>query len=743
MTATPKDLLVRARQGIEAINLPDEIKGSALENFEDWLETDKLAGLVPNSDYGAILRWMVEAEKFDLLIDSFYQVIPFGTGGRRGPVGVGPNRINPYTIASSVQGHVEYLRQRFGDAETLKVVIANDVRAFHNIRGTYPSDIENPLLGLSSKDYAQIAATVYSAAGIEVYALPASDGGYISTPELSFLIRWVGAQGGINVSASHNHPDDNGSKFYNGEGGQEIPPDDEELASIVERVKEIKLPDESAGANSRLVHAIPPEARQAFIDMNLGLRLRQPGGAGKFVFTSLHGTGVDTVGRCLEEMGYTKGRQLFYVDKQCEFRSDFKHVTFRSPNPEVPESLQMGIDLATEVGGDILLATDPDADRLGGATRNGNGYAFLTGNEFAAILTRYRLDALEALGRLPERPLGIKTEVTTDLVRRLLESRNGVVIGDLLVGFKYIAAVLGSLERTGQYRDVQASLDDFILAAEESHGFMLTPDVRDKDAAGAAVVLAELTSELAERGETVYDYLVDTYKRYGYHANTVRSTVMQGAAGSANIRKIQQLLRSDPPKAIGGRAVLGVNDYWDETKYGPFLSQTDRSSRNLISYTVEGGIKATIRPSGTEPKNKLYLELAADPLGPDATLAEFSEHRQAVDREVKEFSNKFLAQMLSLIGVSVPEYTFEISDLVPLQWKVDFCDRFLPEFRSRAEATVGNSSSEGDLGMWVDETLRPYGPDARILVRRAFHAYAATCAESDVLAVQRRVFPSS
>ena len=431
--------------------------------------------------------------------------------------------------------------------------------------------------------------------------------------------------------------------------------------------------------------------------MNLALRLRRPGGAGKFVFTSLHGTGVDTVGRCLEEMGYAKGRQLFYVDQQCEIRSDFKHVTFRSPNPEVPESLQMGIELAGKVGGDLLLATDPDADRLGGATRHGDGYAFLTGNEFAAILARYRLDALEATGRLPERPLGIKTEVTTDLIRRLIESRNGVVIGDLLVGFKYVAAVLGSLERTGQYRDIRASLDDFVLAAEESHGFMLTPEVRDKDAAGAAVVLAELTSELAERGETVYDYLVDTYKRYGYHANTVRSTVMQGAKGSADIRKIQQLLRSDPPKVLGGRAVLSVNDYWDEVKYGPFLSETDKSSRNLISYTVEGGIKATIRPSGTEPKNKLYLELAAAPLGPDASLEEFNEHRQAVDREVKEFSNKFLAQMLALIGVSVPEYAFEISDLVPLQYKVDFCDRFLPEFRTRAEAVAENSASERDL----------------------------------------------
>ena len=743
MIATPEDLLARARQGIEPIDLPEDIKRSALANFEDWLRTDKLAGLVPSSDYSGILRWMIEAEKFDLLIDSFYQMIPFGTGGRRGPVGVGPNRINPYTIASSVQGHVEYLRQRFGDAETLRVVIANDVRAFHDIRQTYPGDLENPLLGLSSKDFAQIAATVYSAAGVEVYALPSSDGGYISTPELSFLIRWIGAHGGINVSASHNHPDDNGSKFYNAEGGQEIPPDDEKLANIVERIDEIDIPAESAAANSHLIHVIPPEARQAFIDMNLGLRLRRSGRAGKFVFTSLHGTGVDTVGRCLEEMGYAKGHQLFYVDQQCEIRSDFKYVTFRSPNPEVPETLQMGIELAGKVGGDLLLATDPDADRLGGATRTGDGYAFLTGNEFAAILTRYRLDALEALGRLPKRPLGIKTEVTTNLVRRLFESRNGVVVGDLLVGFKYIAAVLGSLERTGQFRDIEASLDDFVLAAEESHGFMLTPEVRDKDAAGAAVVLAELTSELADRGETVYDYLVDTYKRYGYHSNTVRSTVMQGATGSANIRKIQHLLRSDPPKEIGGRTVLDVNDYWDEVKYGPFLSQTDRSSRNLISFTVEGDIKATIRPSGTEPKNKLYLELAAAPLGPDASLAEFNEHRQAVDREVKEFSNKFLAQMLYLIGVSVPEYAFEISDLVPLRWKVDFCDRFLPEFRERTEAIVGNGSSEGDLGTWVDETLRQYGPDARILVRRAFHAYAATCAESDVLAVQQRVFANS
>ena len=402
--------------------------------------------------------------------------------------------------------------------------------------------------------------------------------------------------------------------------------------------------------------------------------------------------------------------------------------------------MERGIELAKDVGADLVLATDPDADRLGGAARDGDVYRFVSGNEFASILTRYRLDSLEAEDRLPDRPLGIKTEVTTNLVSRLVESKGGVVIGDLLVGFKYIAAVLGSLERTGQFRSVSSSIEDFIIAAEESHGFMLTPAIRDKDAAGAAVILAELTSELATRGETVYDYLVDTYKRFGYHANTVRSTVMQGAAGSANIRKIQRTLRLEPPGSIGGRRVLEVNDYWDEAKYGPFLSETDRSSRNLISFSLEGGIKATIRPSGTEPKNKLYLELAAAPLGAKATRGEFEEHRRKVDQEVKEFSNSFLAEMLALIGVTVPVYAFDISDLVALQHKVDFCDRFLPEFERKAKGVLGGRIDEVAAVAWVDDTLNPYGPDARALVRRAFESYVATVPKSGHVEVQKRIF---
>ncbi len=739
MITDPTRLLATAGRGIEALDLPPEIRSSTLANLEDWVHADKFAGLISPGDYSPILRWMVDAEEFDLLADSFYQVIPFGTGGRRGPVGVGPNRINPYTIASSVQGHVKYLRRRLPSVDALKVVIAYDVRRFHDLRGTYPPSLENPLLGLSSEDLARIAASVYAASGVTVLTVPPG-GDYISTPELSFLIRHLGAHGGVNVSASHNHPDDNGSKFYNGEGGQEIPPDDEELASIVSQVRRIRVASRIEVQSSGLVRGVPAGARRAYIDMNLRLATRNGSRAGRFAFTSLHGTGVSTVGRCLEEMGYVRDRHLFLVEKQCEFRSDFRHVMFRSPNPEVPETLALGIERARQVGADLLLATDPDADRLGGAAKDGDRYRFVTGNEFATILARYRLESLAAVGRLPERPLAIKTAVTTNLVRKLVESKGGVVVGDLLVGFKYVAAVLGSIERTGRFRDLRASLGDFVLAAEESHGFMLTPEVRDKDAAGAAVILAELTSALRERGESVYDYLIDTYKRYGYHSNAVRSTVMRGAAGSASIRRIQQLLRDDPPGAIGGRGVLSVNDFWDESRYGPFLSRTDRSSRDLISYSLEGGIKATIRPSGTEPKNKVYLELAAPPLGAAASREEFEAHRNDVDRSVKEFSNSFLSDMLALIDVSVPEYAFEISDLVALPWKVDFCDRFLPEFERRADSVLSGDTDDAALGAWVDDALRPYGPDARVLVRRGFEAYAAATAPSPRLAVQRPIF---
>ena len=732
--------MIAIREGLASIDLPEEILRSAANNLEEWLQTDKLQGLVAPSEYRHLLKNLIEKKQFDLLIDSFYQVIPFGTGGRRGSVGIGPNRINPYTIASSIQGHAAYLHLRFPDKEQLKVVLAWDVRRFHDLRKTYAADLPNPLIGLSSKDLALTAASVYTAAGIIVYMLPDELDDYVSTPELSFLIRHLEAQGGVNISASHNHPDDNGSKFYNHEGGQEIPPDDETLAKIVEEISEIQTASRYDLRKSDLVLEIPADARKGYIDMNLGLRLNKEVGNAKFVFTGLHGIGINTVGRCLEEMGYVPEKQLFIVEEQRKFESEFHNVKFRSPNPEVPESLELGIERARQVGADLLLATDPDADRLGGAARDGDRYAFVSGNEFAAVLTRYRLESLQKAGQLPKQPLAIKTQVTTELISRVVEAHNGVVIGDLLVGFKYVAAVLAALENTGQYRGVKASIKDFIIATEESHGLMMTPAVRDKDAAGAAVVLAEMTSELHAAGLTPYDYLIETYKLYGYHSNTVRSTVMRGAMGSAAISRVQQLLREDIPKEIGGRKVLQISDYWDESRYGPFVSETDKSSRNLITYFLEGGVKATIRPSGTEPKNKVYVELAAKPLGKDASREEFESHRPQIDKEVKQFSNSFLQKMLALIDISLPEYAFELSDLLPLTSKIHFCEQFLPEFESQTEDCLAGTIPQEAVSSWIDESLKSYGSDARALVNKGFEAYCTGVQQSGQIQLMQRIF---
>jgi phosphoglucomutase/phosphomannomutase len=727
VSASIEKLLETTRNGFASVNLDSGIKNRALKRLEEWLRTDKFAGLLSPSDYQPLLERLIADGKWDFLVDSFYQVIPFGTGGRRGPVGVGPNRINPFTIASSVQGHVEYLRKYMPPADQMKVVVAYDVRQFKDLRGVYPADVPNPLMNLTSKDLAQIAAAVYCAAGVQVYMLPDEPADYISTPELSFLIRRFGAHGGLNTSASHNHPDDNGGKFYNGEGGQEIPPNDERMVEIVEQITDVHSMPYAQARSKGLITNITAEDRQAYVDLNLSLRTRPTPGPAKIVFTGLHGTGVNTVGRCLQAMGFAKDKQYFEVPEQREFRGDFANVKFRSPNPEVPESLDLAIERAEAVGADLILATDPDADRLGGCSKSGDGFAFLNGNEFAAVLTRYVLEKRKADGTLPARPLVIKTQVTTELITRIAEAFGGVVIGDLLVGFKYIGDILAKLEAEGRFRDVEASLDDFILGTEESHGLLMTHKIRDKDAAGAGVILACLASDLKEQGKTISDYLVETYKQYGYHRNYLRSTIMQGAAGTAAIQKIQEELRANPPAKIGSYKVENVVDYFDtapreEGGYGPFISETDKAGRNLMVFFLEGGLKATIRPSGTEPKNKIYMEMPAAPLGADASDADFERVKAETDQRVHDFSNEFLKQMLAIVGIELPTWALEVSDLVSLANKQHFAETFIPGLAEKVQ-------SDGDVQGWIDAQLKPYGADARLLVARAFRAYLAQAPE--------------
>ena len=745
---TTKNLLETTRDGFDNIDLSEDIKEAALGHLEAWAEGDKFAGLMEKGkgDYLPLLEWMVSKGRFDLLLDSFYQVMPFGTGGRRGPVGIGPNRINPYTIASSIQGHVEYLRDLAPDEDQFEVVVAYDVREYNDLWGLYPRELPNPLFGFTSKDFAHIAASVYCAAGVRVYMLPDEPRDYISTPELSFFIRLLGAHGGLNVSASHNHPDDNGEKFYNAQGGQEIPPNDERMVRIAERITEVDAIPYAEALGSGLIQPITEAFRRAYVDLNLGLRLRSEAGPAKIVFTPLHGTGRNTVGRCLQEAGFEDGKQLFTVEEQREYRGDFANVKFRTPNPEIPESLGPAIALAAETGADVALGTDPDADRIGAAVRRSDGdMVFVNGNELAVILTRYRLESLQAKGKLPKRAVVIKTEVTTELMARIASAFGAQVIGDLLVGFKYVGDILHQLELQGRFRDVEATPDDFVIAAEESHGLLLTPHIRDKDAAGAAVVLAELTSDLKEQGRTLYDYLVETYKRYGYFRNSLRSTIMQGAAGTAAMRAIQNKLRTNPPSEIGGLAVVSVRDYWDEQTFGPFLSQTDRGSRNLISFTFEGGLRAIVRPSGTEPKNKVYIEKGSEPVGAEASEEAFESVRRQVDQDVVNFSNAFMKSMLALIDVALPDYAMEISDLVSLENKRRFVDSFIPGFEERTRSLRAGDLGEAACNGWIDEQLDGYGPDARLLVAKAFRSYVASASGDDPASqslrrIQREIF---
>lgn len=711
------EVSARLTQGFAALPVADHYKHVAVHNIMQWLDDATFASYRPQ------LQWLIEQEGWSLLLDSFYRTLPFGTGGRRGPVGIGTNRFNPWTLASSVQGHIAYLRERYPGQE-VAVVIAYDVRVFHDLRGLYNPDLPNPLRGLTSRDFAQVAAGVYTANGVRVHMLPEDSTTYISTPELSFAIRRLHATAGLNISASHNHPDDNGGKFYNDRGGQEVPPHDETMAKKVEHVERIDLLDFPAAKATGLVSWIAPDIHQAYVALNLEQTLQPQARHSRVVFTPLHGTADTTVGAVLQQAGFA----MHLVEAQATHDGAFPAVPFRAPNPEVPDAMQQGIALARQVHADAVMACDPDADRIGvcSATTDGD-YRFLTGNEIAVLVTHYKLEQLQRLGRLPSRPLVIKTEVTTELLRPITAHFGGVLIGDLLVGFKYHGNVLDCLEQQGRFGSVQATLDDFILGVEESHGILVTPEVRDKDAAGAALLLAELAALQRQHGATLLDYLDAIYKRYGYYANQLTSMVMTGAEGLTNIEHIQHTLRHQPPDKVADWNVTQMIDHWDETGlHGPFKSDTDRASRNMLVFRLDNGARVIIRPSGTEPKNKIYIEVPAAPLGLQASSEALAQSKAATDAIAQRLADDFTRQMLAIIDVHLPDYALRLSGLLPLDRRIDFVDHFIPGLETRVQACNAGNMRQDDVSQWIDTHLASYGKDARGLVRDAVTAYLST-----------------
>ena len=708
------DFQRRAERGFAGLQVAESLKQNALRALASWLTEDAL------TPYRAQLHWLIETECWSLLLDGFYRVLPFGTGGRRGPVGIGPNRFNPWTLASSVQGHVAYLQERHPGAP-LSAVIAYDVRVFQDLRGLYNPDLPNPLLGMTSRGFARVAAGVYAAHGIAVRMPPEDAETYISTPELSYTVRALGASAGLNISASHNHPDDNGGKFYNAQGAQDVPPDDEAMANKVAGVTRVKALDFAAAKASGLLSPVPPRVHEAYVALNVAQSLQPAARRAKIVFTPLHGTADSTVGEVLRRAGF----EVVMVDEQATPDGAFPAVPFRAPNPEVPQAMAMGMTLAEKVGADAVLACDPDADRIGACSRTPDGaYRFLTGNEIAVLVTHYKLEQLQRLGRLSARPLVIKTEVTTELLRPITAHFGGTLVGDLLVGFKYHANVLHQIEQLQRYGAVAASLDDFIIAVEESHGILVTPEMRDKDAAGAALLLAELAAWQRRQGRVLFDYLDDIYKRYGYFANLGASMVMSGAEGAGRIQHIQDTLRHSPPTEITGWEVTRVVDHWDESgAHGPLLSDTDRAARNVLAYQLANGARVIIRPSGTEPKNKLYLEVPAPPLGIEAGDGALARSKTATDALAQRLADDFTRQMLATIGVDLPEYALRISALVPLDKRLDFVERLVPGFEERALTCAQGQGTPEAVSRWVDDQLASYGKDARGLVGDAVSTY--------------------
>lgn len=704
----------RIETGFANLDVNPEVRQTALANLREWLEAPAFA------DYQPQLRALVEGERWSFLLDSFYRTIPFGTGGRRGAVGIGTNRINAHTITTSIQGHVQYLRekQKQGGAAPTLVVIAFDSRIFKDLRGLYDPDLPNPLLGMRSRDFARLAAGVYAANGLQVVSVPGDDF-LISTPELSFAIRHLGASGGLNVSASHNHPDDNGAKFYTDYGGQPIAPHDEEMAEAVGAVKKVESMAFDEAVKQRLVRWW--DGHDAYIQASLDRSLDPRARGARIVYSPLHGTGRYTVYDVLTRAGF----DVALVASQADPDGEFPNVKYRIPNPEVREAMEAASAQALDAGADVAMASDPDADRIGLVAVHRGATRFFTGNEIAAILTAYIVETRKAKNKLPKRAFIVKTGVTTELMTEIAK-RNGVqVVGDLLVGFKYVAEVLEAMQHKGEYQGVQASPDDFLIGAEESHGVLVTAAMRDKDAAGGALLLAELVAVLRKKSRTVVDYLEEIYRRYGYFNSSAYSLIMEGVTGIRRMGEMMDKVRQAPPKEILGRRVTKLIDYWDTAAFGPILSETDRSSRNVVAMYAERGMKVTVRPSGTEPKLKVYVECGGKDAGGD-------EH--AIAAQVHEATHAMALHLLAHLDLSLTPAALLLSQLVSVENRIDFGERFLPELKARLAASEA-------IEKWADQRLKPYGKDPRFLVAPGIAAVLDEPGFREHATMLRGVFP--
>ena len=512
------------------------------------------------------------------LIDSFYKDLEFGTGGLRGIMGAGSNRMNIYTVGMATQGFANYLKKSFADKETISVVVGHDCRN-------------------NSRLFAETVAAIFSANGIKVYLFD----DLRPTPEVSFAIRELKCQGGVNITASHNPKEYNGYKAYWDDGAQVLAPHDK---GIIDEVEKVKIEDVKFGANNDLIQIIGKKIDDLYLDriktLSIDPAVIERHKDLKIVYTPLHGAGRTLIPESLKRWGF---ENVYTVKEQMVKDGNFPTVV--SPNPENGEALTLALRDAKEIDADIVMASDPDADRVGMACKNDKGeWVLINGNQTCLIFLYYIITNRIKTGKMQPNDFIVKTIVTTELIKKIAD-KNHVEMIDCFTGFKWIAREIREFEGVKQY----------IGGGEESYGFMAEDFVRDKDAVSAMCLLAEICAYAKDQGKTLYDLLMEIYLEYGFSYEYTVNVVRPGKTGADEIKQMMENFRNNPPKQLGDSPIVITKDFLK-------LEQTDANGNvtklempdtsNVLQWFCENGDKVSVRPSGTEPKIKFYFEVKGE-----------------------------------------------------------------------------------------------------------------------------------
>ena len=569
--------------------MTDELK-QVMEVAEVWTKEPF------DAETRAEVKALMEAEDKTELIDAFYRTLEFGTGGLRGIMGVGTNRMNKYIVAQATQGYANYLN---------KVQKEN---GFKNVQNGQVAVVVGHDCRNNGRLFAETVANIFSANGIKVYLFESLR----PTPEVSFAIRHLKCQGGVNVTASHNPREYNGYKAYWEDGSQVLQPHDK---GIIDEVNKVKMEDVKWEANKDLIEIIGGEmdydymqaVKTCMVDQDVILRHKDL----NIVYTPLHGAGRQIVPMCLRSWGF---ENIHVVPEQMVIDGNFPTVV--SPNPENAEAMTMGMNLGTKLNADLVIASDPDADRIAIVCRDEKGeWIIINGNQTCMMFSYYNIKALKRLGKMRPEMYLVKTIVTTEVIRRMAD-KEGVTLTDEFTGFKWIANRIRMWEDTHKY----------IGGGEESFGWLGFDGVRDKCSPSAICLICEIAAAAKDQGMSLYEYLINIYNEFGFQRETTVNVVRPGKTGAEEIQQMMINYRANAPKEIAGEKVVKIKDFQlseqkelvnGEWKTTPIEMALGAKS-NVLQYFTEGGLKVSVRPSGTEPKIKFYFEIPATMPTPDA-----------------------------------------------------------------------------------------------------------------------------